>query len=256
MPTKYSDHTKDEAMHLLALGEDISFIHFQTGVPERTLRYWRQKIRQDADCHIAEKTFPSAADRRPSEASEPLPELDSNYPPIQTEEAKKLLALGEDISFIFYRTGIPKDILLAWRQKIRPDSDCHIAEKTFPSAPDCRPSAEPEPLHATDANAATPAADAEAPNNSDIEDLTHIRERLMTYARKMADIIDPLDHDTNRRTLALARILDRIQWLDEVLPDRIPEQTLRFEYYYDGQVQEHPPWHGASKRYKNPSSDT
>ena len=71
----------------------------------------------------------------------------------------------------------------------------------------------------------------------------------MKYARKMAADLRPDDPDSNRRTLALSRILDRIQWLDEILPDRIPERTIRFEYYYDGQVQEHPPWHGARERY-------
>ena len=63
-------------------------------------------------------------------------------------------------------------------------------------------------------------------------------------ARQMAADLRPNEPDTNRHTLALARVLDRIQWLDEkVLPDRIPEQTIRWEFFYDGQVHEHPPWH-------------
>ena len=68
----------------------------------------------------------------------------------------------------------------------------------------------------------------------------------------MAADLQPNQPDTNRHTLALARVLDRIQWLDEkVLPDRIPEQTIRWEFVYDDTVHEHQPGHGASEDYTN-----
>ena len=68
----------------------------------------------------------------------------------------------------------------------------------------------------------------------------------MKYARQMAADLRPNEPDSNRRTLALARILDRIQWLDEILPDRIPDKTVRWEFLYDGKLHQHPPWHDAS----------
>ncbi len=172
MPSKYTDAQKQEALEMIELGDNISFVHFSTGIPERTLRSWRKKLRDQANCQTAEKTFSSAACRQ-SETN----------------------GLGQELARD--HTGDNEDI----------DSTAE----------------------------------------DDHADFTYIREQLMKYARQMAADLRPGEPDSNRRTLALSRILDRIQWLDELLPDRIPEKIIRFQYFYDGEVQELPPWHGASE---------
>ena len=64
--------------------------------------------------------------------------------------------------------------------------------------------------------------------NTDVADLSFIRDQLMKYARQLASDLQPDDPDSNRRTLSLTRTLDRIQWLDQILPNRIPEHVIRF----------------------------
>ena len=54
MPSKYSEKDKNEAIEMLRIGDHIGFVHFTTGIPERTLRHWRQKLREGQDCQIAE----------------------------------------------------------------------------------------------------------------------------------------------------------------------------------------------------------
>ena len=68
----------------------------------------------------------------------------------------------------------------------------------------------------------------------------------MNHAMTLADNLLLGDAYVNQRVQALSRLLDRILVLDEILPDKEPEKTIRFEYYYDNAVQEHPPWKGAS----------
>lgn len=172
MRSKYSDAQKQEALGMIELGDSISFVHFSTGIPERTLRSWRKQLRDQTDCQTAEKTFSTAASRQ-SNARAP----------------------GQNPSR---------------------DDTCDNE-------------------------------DADSTAKDDHADFAYIREQLMKHARQMAADLRPGEPDSNRRTLALSRVLDRIQWLDELLPGRLPEQTIRFEYFYDGEVQEHPPWHGASE---------
>ena len=160
--------------------------------------------------------------------------MPSKYSDQQKREALQMLEIGDHIGYVHYATGIPERTLRRWRQELPEQPNGQMAEKTLPADTDRRPTEE------TDAN------ETAEPPNTDIEDFTYIREQLMKYARQMAADLRPNEPDSNRRTLALARILDRIQWLDQILPGRIPEQTIRWEHYYDGVVQEHPPWHDAS----------
>ena len=44
MPSKYSEEQKNEAIAMLHIGEHIGFVHYTTGIPERTLRSRRQKL--------------------------------------------------------------------------------------------------------------------------------------------------------------------------------------------------------------------
>ena len=64
----------------------------------------------------------------------------------------------------------------------------------------------------------------------------------MRHAQNLAANLKPDDPDINRRSLALSRILDRIHQLDNMLPDLMPEQVLRYEFVYDGMVHDKEPW--------------
>ncbi len=200
-------------------------------------------------------------------------------------DALELLSYGQSVSTVHYATGIPLRTLYNWQAKLKQKHDRQMAQKNSQIA--AKPPQEPDSCHipaasrqlASDTRHIDSTTDRHLPNDchsdepsgiivppekdapeeqdqtdTDYEDFTYIRDQLMTYARQMAADLRPDDSDSNRRTLALSRILDRIQWLDQILPDRIPEKTIRFEYYYDGQVQEHPPWHGARERYDQSKS--
>lgn len=171
MPSKYSQELKNDALEMLRLGEPITFVHFSTGIPERTLRDWRQNLRERPDCQTAEKSFDPAIAARQDSIS------DASGPP-------------------------------------RPETD----------------------------DGSTTDEEELSDADRDFEDFTYIREKLMKCARAMAADLESNQPDSNRRSLALSRILDRIQWLDEILSDRIPESVVRFEYTSDGEQLPAPPW--------------
>ena len=172
--------------------------------------------------------------------------MPSKYKDAQKQQALEMIKIGASISSVHFSTGIPERTLRTWRKKLSDQANGQMAEKTFSTAASRQsethePGQEP-PKDDTDNN-----EDANNKAEDDHADFAYIREQLMKHARHMAADLRPGEPDSNRRTLALSRILDRIQWLDELLPGRIPDQTIRFEYFYDGEVQEHPPWHGASE---------
>lgn len=173
MPSKYSEQQKNEALEMLRIGDHIGFVHYTTGIPERTLRHWRQKLREQADCQTAEKSFaPAIAARQDTNA-------DAFFPRQQHE---------------------PADTNSTDHQEVQADAD------------------------------------------RDYEDFNYIREKLMSCARVMARDLQPNQPDINTRSLALSRILDRIEWLDELLPDQEEEQVIRFAYTSDGVETEAPHW--------------
>ena len=73
-------------------------------------------------------------------------------------------------------------------------------------------------------------------------DFRKVRDILMKHAKYLATNLKPDEPDINRRSLALARILDRVRQLDAMLPSLMPEQVLRHEFVYDGMVHDKPPW--------------
>ena len=82
------------------------------------------------------------------------------------------------------------------------------------------------------------ADQADAPSDeqaiaSDYENLAHIRGKLMNYARQMADELSPDQPDASRRTLALSRVLDRIQMLDKTLPELQPKKRAPWQDAYE-----------------------
>lgn len=155
MPRRIPQETKQAAVGLLQIHDDISLTHYITGVHRRTLRHWRAELRQRQNRFLSEKTFSS--DRK--------------------------------------RTETP------------------ISDK------------KPQP------DAQTNALSDDQVDVSDYENLAHIRGKLMNYARQVADGLSPDQPDANRRTLALSRVLDRIQLLDQTLPKL--------------QTEERPPWRDA-----------
>lgn len=129
--------------------------------------------------------------------------MPSKYSPAQKEKALEMLRIGDDIGLVHFNTGIPKRTLRDWRKRLEEESNCQIAEKTIPTA----------------------AADrqSEPKSTNDHDDFVYIRQQLMNYARDMAANLQPDQPDSNRRTLALSRILDRIDKLDRILPEKAKE---------------------------------
>ena len=78
--------------------------------------------------------------------------------------------------------------------------------------------------------------------HTDHDDLLFIRAQLMKCARKLAIDLEAVGPDINIRSLALSRVLDRIEWLDDLLPSQENEQVIRFEYSSDGVKTEAPHW--------------
>ena len=77
------------------------------------------------------------------------------------------------------------------------------------------------------------------------QEFSNIRDYLMQHAQTLAkDLLDH-DEDVNLRTLALARIIDRIVQLDKLIPSKNPEKVVRFEFLYDGVTHNTPPWHNT-----------
>lgn len=57
MTSPYSEQAKRDALEMLRIGADIGSVHNTTGIPERTLRHWRQNLDEQSDCQIAEKNI-------------------------------------------------------------------------------------------------------------------------------------------------------------------------------------------------------
>ncbi len=129
--------------------------------------------------------------------------MPSQYTDHQKNVALEMLRNGSDIAFIHSRTDIPERTLRLWRKQLNEQSDCQIAKKSFSPASDQPPQPDNDPAE---------------PSESDLENFTYIRDKLMRYARQMAGDLQPNAPDANRRTLALTRVLDRIEWLDSRLP--------------------------------------
>lgn len=133
--------------------------------------------------------------------------MPSQYTDHQKNIALEMLHIGNDIAVIHSRTGIPERTLRRWRGELDKRPDGQMAEKSFSPAPD-----QPQEPDAH-------SAEQSDETISDLENFTYIRGKLMTYARRMARDLQPNAPDISRRTLALSRILDRIEKIDILLPD-------------------------------------
>ena len=86
-----------------------------------------------------------------------------------------------------------------------------------------------------------PIADDEHASTDQFEDFKNLRAKLMKHAQQLADDLTTNDENINLRTLALARILDRIMQLDAIIPQINPNRVV-IEYLYNGSVHDVPPW--------------
>ena len=84
---------------------------------------------------------------------------------------------------------------------------------------------------------------------NDFEAFKKVRDILMRHAHTLAASLQPDDPDINRRSLALARILEQVHQLDKMLPDLNPEMVIRHEYVIDDEVFDLPPWADAELRF-------
>ncbi len=161
--------------------------------------------------------------------------MPKQYPESVKRQAIDLLQLHNDITIARHATGVDRRTLRRWRSELRKNQDGFMSEKTSPS--DTKTTKGPNPPEITPSNPQTQKAqirpksptsnpqthpastqEADPPANSDYDDFVYIRAQLMKHARHLARDLGPDKPDSNRRSLALARILDRIQQLDEVIP--------------------------------------
>ena len=167
--------------------------------------------------------------------------MPSQYSEQDKHHALELLRIGDDIGSVHYATGIPQRTLRRWRKRLDKRPDGQMAEKSFSppsgqlSAPDSQSAEQPAPAPADPSDIAT---------GNNLEDFTYIRDKLVSCARQISRDLQANAPDISRRTLALARLLDRIERIDSFLPDLAKEE-------------ERPVWQDAYDAFMacNPSFD-
>ena len=152
--------------------------------------------------------------------------------PAETKhQAVGILQIHDDISLTHFLTGVHRRTLRHWRAELRQRQNGFLSEKTFSSDRKRteNPISDRKPLPADQSDSLSD----DQVEASDYENLAHIRGKLMNYARQVADDLSPDQPDANRRTLALARVLDRIQLLDQTMPDLLPKECPPWQDAYD-----------------------
>ncbi|MCY3782104.1 MAG: hypothetical protein OXG78_17450 [Chloroflexi bacterium] len=152
--------------------------------------------------------------------------MPSQYSEMQKLQALEMLAIGDDVTFVNNMTGIPERTLRRWRKELDELPDGQMAEKSFFTPPGQHTEAD---FYAADATLADQPDNA---SGSDLENFTYVRDQLMRFARQAASDLHPHQPDSSRRTLALSRVLERIKWIDGLLPELAKNE-------------ERPPWQDA-----------
>ena len=119
MPSQYSEQAKQDALEMLRIGDDISAVHYTTGIPERTLRRWRHALDQRPDGQMAEKSFSPPAGQLPDSDSPDTAEQPTPAPADPSDAAT-----GNDLEDFTY---IRDKLLTCARQ---------ISRDLQPNAPD------------------------------------------------------------------------------------------------------------------------
>ncbi|MCY4539132.1 MAG: hypothetical protein OXE52_13005 [Chloroflexi bacterium] len=234
MPKKYPREQRLEALGLLSMySNNVQIVHDITGIHIRTLRRWRAQMerkknrRETRKNRLTDTKQPNTAHFGHNADAKALPQSHHGH----NADTKALPQSHH---------GHNADA------KALPQSHHgHNADaKALPQprhGHNADTKALPQPHHGHK----DPIEDDPAPNDV-FEDLNYIRDQLMQLTRQLSASLNPDDPDFSRQTLAIARLLDRILALDKLIPEKNPQETVRFEYYYDGAVQKLPPWYGVS----------
>lgn len=123
-----------------------------------------------------------------------------------------------DVKLTTQQTGIPVRTLFEWKQEGIKQQKNNFSRMQH--------------------NTATKAENAED------NEFLRLRELLMEHVFSLSTAINEEDDSTllSIRSLAISRLIDRIIKLDDFIPSTFKEKTVRFEYFYDGSVQNVPPW--------------
>lgn len=215
MPKKYPQQQKLDALMYLAMHNNINTTHQLTGIPTRTLRRWRAELEQQNNPVSSEKTLSSDTKQsqntrnghKHSESGQKTQKRSHN-PTINSVSSHNHDIKNDEIPENGHKRGTD-------------NIDDGLPDKTYPY----------------------PIEEDQHANTDQFEDFKNLRDKLMQHAQKLAGDLTTHDENINLRTLALARILDRIMQLDAIIPQMNPNQVIRFEFLYDGSVHNVPPWH-------------
>ena len=227
MPKKYPKDQKLNALALLSMyGNNVSTVHQLSGIPIRTLYRWRSELNQKQQRPAARKNVENDTTATQN------PDIRHKTPDSR------------------HNRDANTDAMTQPRHK-HPHSDAAATQK-YPFANNTPPASDLESDTAGIPGLSYPyPLENDADSNDDYEDFRQLRNQLMEHARQLVANLNPTADDISLRTLALARILDRILQLDDIIPRIAPEKVMRFEYVYDGAVHNVPPWQGASENYQH-----
>ena len=215
--------------------------------------------------------------------------MPKKYPKSKKLEAFELFMYGLPVPAVHRRIGIPERTLYRWQKEFRlhnphlvagnksslsakppqkpasrhiDEPSRHIDEPSRHIAQDAR-HINPGERHNPLADDQLPPQDAQpdslgAPSeNSDQNDLAFIRSQLMKAARALASDIEDIGPDINIRSLALSRVLDDIQRLDQKLPQNENQLIIRHKYYVNDEPADAPPWpaYGEKGNLKDSAND-
>ena len=103
-----------------------------------------------------------------------------------------------------------------------------LAGSDGPDAPPADTKPKEEPLVGIPGKTYPYPLEEDVDPNARFEEFRDLRDMLLNHARTLAADLKPADPDINLRTLALARLLDRVQQLERMLPDLNPVRVIRF----------------------------
>lgn len=231
MPKKYPTEERRAAFGYLSMySGDIDAVHQITGIPQRTLRRWRKQMEAES-ARRERKNSAAVTTRSHTPESGQLAVISPDFRSQQRDPAGPMDTTGTQP----HDRADAKDATRTQPQDAPDDSFATLPDerssfgvpgRVYPYPVGDEPEPEPAPQYA---------------------EFRNLRDLLMQLAKKLAANLRPDDPDINQRTLALSRLLDRIQRLEELIPVESQPEVIRFEYVYDGMVHNVPPWHGASE---------
>ncbi len=245
MPKKHPQSLKLVALELLEIYDKVSIVQGLTEIAASTLYRWRDEQRaQDPDLS-RRKSFDSPAKfsqhSQSSQYPTDTPENDVEVPQ-QDVQSEQYSRYQSDY------TDHLQEQEAAERAKDR-DYREWLAGSDGPDAPPADTKPKEEPLVGIPGKTYPYPLEEDVDPNARFEEFRDLRDMLLNHARTLAADLKPADPDINLRTLALARLLDRVQQLERMLPDLNPERVIRFQQVYCGSVHDVPP---RGRRHQRP----